>query len=138
MALPKDPEARNYYRSALQWLDDANFILHQGDRKRAAVYLAGYTVECLLKALILSTLPRKKIIEMQKAKVLYTHNLESLKSCYLANGGPPFPKQILNDFLTISDWDTELRYQPRAINYRDAIRFLEAVARIAEWADGRI
>ena len=60
MALPKDPDARLYYRSAFQWLDDAEFVLKTGKRTRAAVYLGGYTVECLLKALVLSAVSRKK------------------------------------------------------------------------------
>lgn len=78
MALPRDPEARNYYQSAKQWLEDANLILHRLDKTRAAVYLAGYGVECMLKALILSTLPSRKIDQLLKTKGLFTHSLRRL------------------------------------------------------------
>ena len=50
MGLPKPIEARLYYRAAKQRFDDAQLLLGAG-RTTAAIYLAGYTVECFLKAL---------------------------------------------------------------------------------------
>jgi hypothetical protein len=46
--------ARRFDRAAIQRFDDAQFLL-SGSRTNAAVYLAGYSVECMMKALILST-----------------------------------------------------------------------------------
>jgi hypothetical protein len=138
MALPRDPEARNYYQCAKQWLDDANLILQKLDRTRAAVYLAGYGVECMLKALVLSTLPARKIAKLRRTKALFTHSLESLERLYLTNGGPPLRREIHADLLIVGEWDTELRYRPQAIKYKDAARFLEAAVRIVAWADGRL
>jgi len=42
---------------AKQRFDDALLLLEMG-RTTAAVYLAGYSVECMLKALILSAVPQ--------------------------------------------------------------------------------
>ena len=57
MALPSSEQARRFYRTAKQRFDDALLLLEMG-RTTAAVYLAGYSVECMLKALILSAIPQ--------------------------------------------------------------------------------
>ncbi len=53
MALPRAAEARRYYRAAKQRYEDAQMLLEAG-RTTGAVYLAGYAVECILKALLLA------------------------------------------------------------------------------------
>ena len=63
MALPKAREAQLFYRSAKQRYDDAQFLL-EGKRTTGAGYLAGYSDECILKALILERIPRKQRAEM--------------------------------------------------------------------------
>ena len=57
MALPSAEPARRFYRMAQQRCDDALLLLEMG-RTTAAIYLAGYSVECMLKALILAVVPR--------------------------------------------------------------------------------
>jgi HEPN domain-containing protein len=52
--LAKEPQ--RFFRAAQQWLAEAQFLL-QNDYTTAAVYLAGYAVECMLKALILASEP---------------------------------------------------------------------------------
>lgn len=54
--MPAPPNARLFYRAANQRFEDAEFLLSVG-RTTAAVYLAGYSVECILKALILAVVP---------------------------------------------------------------------------------
>jgi hypothetical protein len=122
----------------LQLLNDAKFILERGKRTRSAVYLAGYTVECMLKAMILSSVPPKKSLAISASRELHTHDFDKLKALYLIHGGPPFPKDVVRDFLTLTAWDTELRYRPSNPKYPQAARFLQAVERIAIWADGRL
>ncbi len=56
--MPTAPEARRFYRVAKERFDDALFLL-AGGRTTGAVYFAGYAVECMLKALILSRLTGK-------------------------------------------------------------------------------
>lgn len=137
MALPRDRDARDYYRSAFQWLDDASFLLTAA-RPRAAVYLAGYTVECLLKALVLDSLPNRKRAELAQSKVLFTHDLDELRATYLTSGGPSLPKDVAKDLLEVGSWDPARRYRPGSVRYDEAERFLKAVQRIAAWADGRL
>src|SRR5262249_37936875 len=54
MGLLRAAEAGVYYRAAWHRFDDANLLLEAG-RTTGAVYLAGYTVECMLKALVLAS-----------------------------------------------------------------------------------
>ena len=56
MAMPTDINARRYYRVAYQRLDDGAVLL-EISRPRAAIYLTGYAVECILKALLLISTP---------------------------------------------------------------------------------
>jgi hypothetical protein len=53
MPLPQDLNARKYYRVAKQRLAEAELILVKLQLAAAAQYLAGYAVECTLKALLL-------------------------------------------------------------------------------------
>lgn len=56
MAMPADIDARRYYRVAYQRWDDGVALLGIS-RPRAAIYLSGYAVECILKALLLVSTP---------------------------------------------------------------------------------
>lgn len=46
------------YQSAFQYRLDDTAALHDANRKSAAMHFGGITVECLLKAIILASLPR--------------------------------------------------------------------------------
>ena len=63
MALPEAREARPYYQTAKQRFEDARFLL-EAERTTGAVYLAGYCVKCMLKALVLSRTPAGRRGEM--------------------------------------------------------------------------
>ena len=59
MGIPRDKDAKRFYRAAGQRLDDAAYLL-DGARTTACVYLAGYCVECMLKALIVVQTGKEK------------------------------------------------------------------------------
>jgi hypothetical protein len=48
------------FQSAFGERNQDTTVLHDSDRKIAAMHLGGVTVECLLKALILSTVPKSQ------------------------------------------------------------------------------
>ena len=60
MAMPADIDARRYYRVAYQRLEDGNLLFEKLARSNAAIYLSGYAVECILKALLVSATPVKQ------------------------------------------------------------------------------
>lgn len=141
MGVPRDKDAKQFYRVAVQRLADAVFLL-DGARTTAAVYLAGYCVECLWKALIVTQAGKDK-----KAEVLElfagskAHNYDFLRSLYDKYGGPPpskKDKELVKAFVVVGSWGTVLRYNPGTIPEDDATEFIDAVRRIWKWADERL
>jgi HEPN domain-containing protein len=139
MPLPTAPKARPYYRAALQRMDDARFLRKRG-REQAAVYLAGYGVECALKALLLNSLPRRKQDQVNNEfrKQGQGHNFDWLIHEYRRAGGAPFTTEIQRNFVTVSTWGTDLRYETGSIKRKEAEAFLSAAEAIVKWAKGRM
>lgn len=138
MAIPTSIEARLYYRCAFQRYDDAQILLRAA-HTTGAVYLAGYGVECVLKALILAHLApvtRTKLLEAFRGT--RAHDYGWLRTQYLEAGGPRPPRTIALDFSLVNDWSTDLRYLPRTLSTEDAEGFLAATGRILRWADERL
>lgn len=52
MALPTSKEPRLFYRAAIRRFEEAQFLLEKGSYTTASVYLAGYAIECMFKALM--------------------------------------------------------------------------------------
>src|SRR5438552_16475756 len=102
--------SRDFQKAALQRLATAEFLLDK-DYTLDAMYLAGYTVECTLKALILEITPlaeraeRLKTISSGKSM----HEPETLGR-FLKDGGRPIPAELV-ERLRRSDWSTALRYE---------------------------
>jgi HEPN domain-containing protein len=85
--MPSSAHARRFYRAAKQRFDDALLLLEM-ERTTAAVYLAGYSVECMLKALILSAVPQTH--EEELLGMLHgvrAHDYEWLLHLYAEKGG---------------------------------------------------
>ncbi len=138
MAVPSAPEARLFYRSANQRILDGQFLL-AGGRTTAAMYLSGYGVECMLKALILATTSKgERTAVVASYRGAKSHDFVWLKGQYLKNGAPPFPPLIARNFALVNTWTTELRYNPGTAKRHQAQAFLKAAEMILEWADGRL
>lgn len=137
MATPRDPSARRYYRVAYQRLEDALILLRM-DRLQAAIYLAGYAVECILKALILSQTPatrRRQVLASFRGAI--AHNITWLRERLDAALGR-LPVEVARQLSFVSGWSTDLRYEPGAGNPEDAREFLQAAQHVLNWADGRM
>ncbi len=113
--------------------------LLRGDFTTGAVYLAGYAVECMLKALWLSRIPtseRPSLVDrFHGAKA---HDFGWLKAQYLRVGGETLPPAISRAIATVNSWSTDLRYQPGAMKINEAEAFLRTVDEILMWAKGRL
>ncbi len=138
MGLPRSQEARLYYRAAYQRYEDAEFLLAEG-RTTGAVYLAGYGIECILKALILSRVPNQRRTALLR---LFTgrraHEFEWLKQQYTKYGRGEVPKEIARHFAMVNTWSTDIRYVAGSLKKREAEAFCAAAAAIIHWADGRL
>jgi len=138
MSVPRSPDARIFYRAAYVKREEAAVLLDTG-YTTGAVYLAGYGIECMLKALILASVPVARVSEiMGSFRGSRAHDFEWLRFVYFENGGQRFPSNITRRFTLVNDWSTDLRYLPRFIRDVEAVAFLGAADDIVRWADGRI
>lgn len=138
MPLPHANEAKPFYRAAFHRFGEARF-LEEGGRYTGAIYLGGYGVECILKALILAAVPAGRRADMLATfRGQRAHNFDWLRYQYLQNGGAQFPPEIAKAFALVNTWDTDLRYETREISPRRAKQFLENAEEVIKWADGRL
>lgn len=138
MAVPRGKEARLFYRYAKQRLGEAR-VLQEAFMPTGAVYLAGYSVECILKALIFSVVPLVQIeAVLGSFRGVRVHDYNWLRDQYRLRGGASFPGQVNRDFTLVNIWSTNLRYELAAFREPEAEEFLKSVGRIIEWAEGRI
>src|SRR5690348_4762779 len=103
MGVPGSKEARLYYRCAFHRTEDAQILVRAG-RTTGAVYLAGYGIECILKAMILSDLtPAKRRMMLQSFRGGSTHDYEWLRTQLILNGGARFPREVNRDFTLVNE-----------------------------------
>jgi len=137
VAMPKSREAKLFYCVAEQRFDDASFLL-EVERNIAAVYLAGYGVECILKALILSSVAGKALKEMVNSfRGAKAHDFEWLKKQYRDRGGN-IPKDVALELSRVESWTTDMRYRPGLMETSEAEAFLKSAKNIIDWAKGRM
>jgi HEPN domain-containing protein len=137
MAVPHDIDARRYYRVAYQRLDDGAALL-EISRPRAAIYLTGYAVECILKALLLTSTPanqRSDVRAMFRSAI--AHNIEWLRDQLVQRIGR-LPVGENRQVALVSSWSTDLRYEPGPGDPEDAEAFLDAARLIVAWANARM
>ena len=138
MAKPADPTARLFRRAAAARRTEADVLLAAG-HGTGAIYLAGYAVECLMKALLLSAIPRaERAAAVASFKGAAGHDLELLRRRYALAGGAWLPREIADAFNGVSEWGTVLRYSPAATPAAQAGAFLAYVDTIVGRADGRL
>ena len=137
MAMPADIDARRYYRVAYQRFDDGTALL-EINRPRACVYLTGYAVECILKALLLVSTPAGGRPEIRATfRGATAHNIEWLRGRLVQRIGR-LPVGENRQISLVSSWSTDLRYEPGPGDVDDAKAFLAAAESILAWADGRM
>ncbi|HEX4614173.1 MAG TPA: HEPN domain-containing protein [Urbifossiella sp.] len=79
MSLGSNPDARVYYVPARRRLEDAKILL-DNHRRDGARSMAGFAVECLLKALVLAnSTPRQRPKPMIRLTAEIGHDLDALR-----------------------------------------------------------
>ncbi len=131
--------AKDYRRSAINRYDEA-ILLFEAGKCTGAIYLAGYAVECMLKVMVLSTVSfaSQPAFAKQTFRGHGGHDFETLRTMYIKQRGAGFPADIAKRFAMVSDWSTDLRYDPREATDGAAEPFLAAVKDIIKWAEGRV
>jgi hypothetical protein len=129
MATPSSPDVRRFYTVALHRLEDATILLKNG-RTTGAVYLAGYAVECILKALLLARTPAAgRRAATESFRGTKAHDFEWLRH-HLRRQGIALPAGVNGSLARVRTWSTDLRYSPGVVRGTAARRFWEAAAQL--------
>lgn len=128
--------ARKFLRAATQRLTTAEFLL-KNDYNLDAMYLAGYAMECALKALILENTPKSHEIETLKK---ITHGAAMHLPEELARLLRDLRIELPRDFkrqCRKSGWSTSLRYDPGRKATKEAKAFIEWARDVLRWVKER-
>ena len=127
--------------------EDAHALLN-ATRWRGAMYMAGYSIECLLKAKLMRMYAcgnlRDLEVELQRRGLLaehatiFTHQLEILLR--LAGGLDRLRQNIelWPLFNIVNRWIPAWRYNPDLSNHDDARDYVSAVDSIRHWIDNNV
>jgi HEPN domain-containing protein len=103
--------------------NEARILLNRG-RNQGAYYLAGYAIECALKACISKKTKRFQFPPKRKyVDRMYGHDLDALLDLADLNG--PLQKEIAvnpafaANWNTVKDWSAESRYKTSGLNGKD-------------------
>jgi HEPN domain-containing protein len=136
----REKQIRLFQRAAERRLAAAELLLEH-EYHLDAVYLAGYTVECSLKALILRWTPRGEVAAMMEKLTeagAKGHDFEYLKNLLKGQhaGEAKRDRETLGALAThlrgTYIWTTDLRYQVGKFDADRAQRFFAAVRVIRE------
>jgi HEPN domain-containing protein len=137
MAMPGTNDARLYYRCAAMRFTEASALLELG-HTTGAYYLAGYVVECMLKALLVESQPgRFRGVGLLEPKKI-GHDISGMLELYREGGGSPPPGNVARAPSLVDGWSSEIRYDPRIIKLARVEAFLRAVEDIFRWVDRRL
>ncbi len=136
----RDKHVRRFQRAADQRLTTAIFLV-ENDFHLDGVYLAGYAVECALKALILRWTPERELADMlqQLTEVgAKGHNFEYLKGLLKERRGgsgkadPEVLGALARHLKDVASWSTDLRYQVGTVRPKEVQAFLRAARAIRD------
>jgi HEPN domain-containing protein len=129
--------SHDFLRVAAQRLTTAEFLLEHR-YNLDAMYLAGYTVECALKALILEATPEadRNDILMRISSGKHMHYPEALGSL-LKDRGYPIPLELVKRLRRFG-WSTNLRYEAGRTNTGETRAFLKTAKSVYDWVKEQI
>jgi len=129
--------SRDFLLAAAHRLTTAQFLLDH-HYNLDAMYLAGYTVECALKALILDRTPpadrRSKLLMITRGKQM--HYPETLGKL-LADLGHPISKSVAARLRRFR-WSTDFRYESGRKNTSEALGFLKTAKMVYDWVERQL
>ena len=132
------PESsRDFQKAARQRLTTAQFLLING-YNLDAMYLAGYVVECSLKALILFV-----TVEEERAEILaritkgHRMHLPEVLANQLSDLGHPLPMEFIKKFRRFP-WTTSLRYASGRVDSGETRGWLKTAQEVFNWVEGQL
>lgn len=130
--------SHDFQRAARQRLTTAEFLMRHPAFSLDAMYLAGYTIECTLKALILHLTPAAEKEEMlaRISSGAKMHSPETLGAILKALGGS-IPLDLARKFRR-SGWSTALRYETGRKRTSETRAFLKTAKATYDWVKGQL
>lgn len=134
-------------KAAKHRMDDARALFNAA-RWRGAMYLAGYSIECLLKTKLMRKFDCRHLVgledELQRRGLLphhatiFTHHLEDLLR--LSEGLDRLRQnvQLWRQFNIVNRWVPAWRYTADLSKRDDAEDFLAAVEQVGQWIDNNV
>lgn len=134
----RDKDVNKFLRAAEQRLVSAE-ILFNHEMYLDCMYVAGYSPDCALKALILSRMPIGKRREYARKNFhgATAHNYEYLKNL-LRQLHVNTSSMISAALRKIASWSTDLRYEVGRRKPREASDFLRAARTVVAWCERSI
>jgi HEPN domain-containing protein len=128
-------------------MDDARALMN-AVRWRGAMYLAGYSVECLLKTKLMRRFACRHLRELEEElqrrgslgaqATIFTHHLELLLQLANARDRLRQNAEHWGLFNLVNGWLPAWRYSADLSNRNDAEDFLEAVEKVSHWIEYNI
>jgi hypothetical protein len=132
------PIYRRDFRTLAELRAEEARVLLRSRRQLGAYYLAGYAVECALKACIAKQRKRFEFPPKRKSvEKMYSHDLDALldvagleaqlKKEISANPG------LAANWNTVKDWTAESRYETKGLNGRDLYNAVAGPNGVLPW-----
>lgn len=128
-------------------MQDARALYNAG-RWRGAMYIAGYAIECLLKAKLMEQYGglhlaglQEKLVERRQigeSQTLFSHELTFLLGLTGALPRLLMDRDGQKSFRLVNQWVPAWRYNVRCTGREDADDFLKAVESIQQWITNNI
>ena len=128
-------------------MDDARALL-DADRWRGAMYMAGYSIECLLKTKLMRMFSCRHLRELEDElqgkgilpaqATVFTHQLELLLRLTNAIDRLRQNEQNWRMFNMVNRWIPAWRYTADLSNAEDAKDFVDAVEKVSHWIENNI
>jgi HEPN domain-containing protein len=131
-------------KAAKHRFEDAQ-VLFAESRWRGSMYLAGYSVECLLKAALMKRIGVRNLMDLEDALLrrrlmpaeatVFTHHLVQL------TGGLERLRDnaaVFRAFNVVNRWSPAWRYWSDPSDEKDAALFLRSVATLTTWIENNV
>jgi len=136
-----------YAKAGRHRMDDSR-ALFDASRWRGAMYMAGYSVECLFKTKLMQIYGCRNLHELedelQRRGVLnhhttvFTHHLELLLRLTRGSERLRQNRMLWPQFNIVNRWIPAWRYTANLSNSEDAEDFLDAVDNIMRWIENSL
>jgi HEPN domain-containing protein len=134
-------------KASTRRLDDTRVLFNAG-RWRGVMYMAGYAVECLLKAKLMQKYSCRTLHELEdelqrrgilaEHTTVFIHHLELLLRLTQPLDQLRQHRMLWPQFALVNRWIPAWRYTADMANRQDAADFLAVVAQIMQWLEHNV